>query len=154
MHGNFEASTSQRLEDMTYMLDHITAKTFLTGEGFGSMINDRYQIENTFLWALWKLGTIGVLFWMLPLGLCAYYYLRIPNRNCNSMANAFFVGTVLAYVQTMTNPFLNNPIGLSFVMLAIFSLRILSWRERTVAAQPIRAGTAVCTGYYGSSASP
>jgi hypothetical protein len=34
-------------------------------------------------------------------------------------------GTVLVYLQTATNPYLNNPIGLSYVILSIFSLRAL-----------------------------
>jgi hypothetical protein len=123
--GAHEASTNQRLEDMMYMLDHVTAKTFLIGEGYGSMINNRFGIENTFLWALWKLGTLGLLFWLLPLALCVYYYSKISNRRSNPLANAFLFGTVLVYVQTATNPYLNNPIGLSFVLVALFSLRIL-----------------------------
>ena len=127
--ASHEISTNQRVEDMTYMLYHATAKTFIFGEGYGSLINDRFQSENTFLWALWKLGTIGLVFWMLPLFLCVYYYLKIANRRSNSLANAYLFGTVLVYVQTLTNPFLNNPIGLSFVMLALFSLRILSRGE-------------------------
>jgi hypothetical protein len=126
--ASHELSSNQRVEDITYMLYHATANTFLFGEGYGSLINDRFQIENSFLWALWKFGTIGLVFWMLPLSLCVYYYLKIADRRSNPLANAFLFGTVLVYVQTITNPFLNNPIGLSFVMLALFSLRILSRR--------------------------
>jgi hypothetical protein len=124
--GNRDQSTNQRIEDMIYMFYHARANTFLIGEGYGSMINTRSNIENTFLWALWKLGTIGLLFWMIPLSLCIYYYRKIPNARSNPLANAYLFGTVVVYVQTSTNPILNNPIGLSFVMLSIFSLRILS----------------------------
>jgi hypothetical protein len=129
--ASHEYSTNQRLEDMAYMLYHVTPVTFITGEGYGSLINYRYLIENTFLWAFWKLGTAGLLFWLLPLSLCIYYYTRISNRRSNALANAYLFGTVLVYVQTNTNPFLNNPIGLSFVMLAVFSLRRLSRPDRT-----------------------
>jgi hypothetical protein len=138
-----EFSMNQRLEDMTYMFYHATAKTFIIGEGYGSLINDRYLIENTFLWAWWKLGTIGLLFWLLPLSLCIYYYTKISNRRSNPLANAYLFGTVLVYVQTATNPFLNNPIGLSFVMLAIFSLRILARPRRTAAANGRASANAV-----------
>ena len=128
--GNYDVSTGQRLEDMTYMAEHATPGTLLIGEGFGSLINNRVGIENTFLYVLWKLGAPGLLFWLLPLSLCAYYYLKIPDRRSNSLANAYLFGTILVYVQTTANPFLNNPIGLSFVMLALFSLRILSRQGR------------------------
>jgi hypothetical protein len=128
--GNFDVSTGQRLEDMTYMAEHATPSTLLIGEGFGSLINNRLGIENTFLFMLWKLGVLGLLFWLLPLSLCAYYYSKISNRRSNPLANAYLFGTILVYVQTIANPFLNNPIGLSFVMLALFSLRTLSRRGR------------------------
>jgi hypothetical protein len=128
--GNYDVSTNQRLEDMTYMVDHVRASTLLVGEGLGSMINNRFGIENTFLWELWNLGAPGLLFWLLPLVLSIYYYSKISNRRSNGLANAYLFGTILVYVQTTANPYLNNPIGLSFVMLAMFSLRILSRRGR------------------------
>jgi hypothetical protein len=121
-----DVSTNQRLEDMSYMIYHVKPTTLVFGEGYGSLINNRHAIENTFLWALWKLGTAGLLFWITPLALCVYYYMKIPDWRTNKLANAYLFGTVLIYVQSTTNPFLNNPIGLGFVMLAIFSLRVLS----------------------------
>jgi hypothetical protein len=124
--GRYEASTAQRLQDMQYMLDHVTAKTLITGEGYASLIDNRYQIENSFLWAIWKLGVVGLIFWLLPFVLCLIFYLRIPDRRMNPTANAYLFGVVLVYVQTNMNPFLNNPIGLSFVLVALFSLRTLA----------------------------
>lgn len=126
MEGKYEASTGQRIEDMMYIVYHMKPTTLLFGEGFGSLINNRLQIENTYLWALWKLGLPGLLFWLVPLVLCSIYYYRIPRRHAHPFANAFMFGTVLVYLQTAANPFLNNPIGLSFVLLALFSLRVLS----------------------------
>jgi hypothetical protein len=131
--ANRDQSTNQRLEDMIYMLHHARASTFLVGEGYGSLINNRFNIENTFLWALWKLGTVGLIFWMIPLSLCIYYYTKISDSRSNPLANAYLFGTVVVYVQTGTNPLLNNPIGLSFVMLSIFSLRMLSRLKKNAA---------------------
>jgi hypothetical protein len=119
-------SNTQRQQDFREIVDHVTPQSLLIGEGYGAMVNDRFNIENTFLWAVWKLGVTGLLFWVMPLGLCAYYYLKIPNRSGHATASAFFFGTVLVNFQTLTNPYLNNPIGLSFVIAAIFSLRTLS----------------------------
>jgi hypothetical protein len=129
-------STNQRIEDMTYMIYHVKPTTLIFGEGLGSLIDDRYAIENTYLSVLWKLGAAGLLFWMLPLGLCAYYYTRIPDWRTNALANAYMFGTVLVYVQSLTNPFLNNPIGLGFVMLAIFSLRTLARSKSSLHCSP------------------
>jgi hypothetical protein len=138
--GRYEASSNQRLEDMAYIRDHISAKTFLIGEGYASLINNRYLIENTFLWALWKLGILGLIFWLTPLLLCIHYYLKIPDRVSNPLALAFMFGTILVYAQTNTNPYLNNPIGLSFTILALFSLRRLS--RSAAANSPVQGAVA------------
>jgi hypothetical protein len=121
-----EISNAQRLGDLSFIASHATAATYLFGEGFGSLINSRFNVENTFLWALWKLGVVGVAFWLTPLVLCSYYFSRVPERASNPLACSFMFGVVLVYVETMTNPYLNNPIGLTFVMLAVFALRTLS----------------------------
>jgi hypothetical protein len=124
--GHYESSTNQRIEDMQYIVDHLSVKTLAIGEGYASLINNRYQIENTFLWAMWKLGLIGLAFWLVPLFLGLLYYFRIPDRRSNAPANAYLFGLVMIYVQTATNPFLNNPIGLSFAIVAIFALRVMA----------------------------
>lgn len=122
-----EASNTQRGDDIAFLLDNVKVSTLMFGSGFGSLINERVAIENTFLWALWRLGVAGFIFWLMPLILSLRYYLSISKRSEHySLACAFFYGTVLVYVQTMTNPYLNNPIGLSFVLIALFSLRTLS----------------------------
>jgi len=123
-------STDQRTRDLLTIVDNMTPESFLIGEGYGALENDRQDIENSFLWAQWKLGVMGPVFWLTPLLLCGYYYLKIPNRRKHRAATAFFFGTVLVYIETLTNPFLNNPIGLSYVLVAIFSLRTLCKQSR------------------------
>lgn len=142
-----DISTSQRIEDWNYMVHHATSWTFVFGEGFGSLINDRYNIENSFLWVVWKLGLVGLIFWLFPFFLCFHYYLLVPDRRDNRLANAYFFGVMLVYVQTVTNPYLTNPIGLSFVMLGILSLRRLAGgahpaRIRTPPARRVEAAAA------------
>jgi hypothetical protein len=124
--SRFEASNNQRIVDTVYVADNLSWRTFTVGEGFGSLINGRALIENTFLFIFWKLGLAGVVFWLSPIVLCTHYFLRVPRGESHRLAAAYYFGVVLIYVQTLTNPYLNNPIGLSFVMLALFSLRTLS----------------------------
>jgi hypothetical protein len=119
-------SSDHRIQDMTYLANHTTIKTLVIGEGYGSQINGRGMIENTFLWVLWCFGIVGLMFWTMPLALCVYYFSKIPDAYLHPVANAYMFGTVLVYLQTATNPYLNNPIGLSYVLLALFSLRVLS----------------------------
>jgi O-antigen ligase len=121
------SSNDQRIEDFYYIVNNMNVGTLLFGEGFGALINNRINIENTFLWAFWKLGIMGLLFWLLPLVLCLTYFARISRHSPHFMlACAYLFSTIAIYTQTMSNPYLNNPIGLSFVLVAVFSLRTLS----------------------------
>lgn len=137
--ANREVSNSQRIEDFAFIVSNTKSGTIFFGEGFGTLINERLNVENTFIWAFWRLGLAGVLFWLLPLVLCLSYFGRISRHNPDfRLACAFMFSTVLVYVQTLTNPYLNNPIGLSYVIVAIFSLRTIS-RARSCRASSQQA---------------
>lgn len=122
-----DISNLQRLDDLAFVFDRLDVKTLLVGQGLGVPIGERVNVENTFLWALWKLGLPGVVFWVSPLLLCLNYYLRIDRGDsAHPLAAAFAFGTLLVYLQTLSNPYLNNPIGLSYVLVSLFALRTLS----------------------------
>ncbi|MBH2020100.1 MAG: hypothetical protein I8H91_11265 [Burkholderiales bacterium] len=122
-----EISNNVRLDDLNFMLENASASTLLMGEGFGSYINERLNIENSFLWIWWKLGVAGLIFWLSPLAMTLSYFCRIDKSNPDyHLACALFYSVILVYIQTGSNPFLNNPIGLSFVLIALFSLRTLA----------------------------
>jgi len=122
-----EVSNNVRLDDLSFMLENVNFSTLLLGEGFGSYINERLNIENSFLWIGWKLGLVGLVFWLFPLVMSYVYYRRINKKDLDyHLGCAFFYSIFLVYIQTGSNPFLNNPIGLSFVLISLFSLRTLA----------------------------
>jgi len=122
-----EVSNNVRLDDLSFMLENASASTLIIGEGFGSYINERLNIENSFLWIGWKMGVVGLIFWLFPLVMAFIYYHRIDENDLNyHLGCAFFYSILLVYIQTASNPFLNNPIGLSFVLISLFSLRTLA----------------------------
>jgi hypothetical protein len=135
--ARFEQSNNQRIVDTTYIADNVSPVTFLIGEGLGALINDRPSIENTFLSVFWKNGLLGVIFWLSPLMVCTHFFRKVRGAEASHrLANSYYFGTLLVYVQTMTNPYLNNPIGLSFVMLAMFSLQTLARVGKVAADSP------------------
>jgi len=142
-----EESDAVRLDDMAFIAGNVDAVTLLVGHGLGIPINTRLNIENSYLWIVWKLGLLGLSFWLFPLFIALDLFRRIPWRSADyRLAAAFFFSIVLIYVQTATNPYLNNPIGLSFVILALFSLSTISapYRRGIHLARPRgRAGLAV-----------
>lgn len=144
--ANRDLSNSQRVQDFAFIVDNMKVATLLFGEGLGALINDRPNIENTFLLVLWHFGVVGVAFWLLPLLLSIGYFARIGRHSPHfRLGGAFLFSTVLVYLQTLTNPYLNNPIGLSFVIVSLFSLRTLARQRAAVraSAPPASAGPAV-----------
>ncbi len=125
--GDRLQSVTQRLEDMSYIVRHLDISTLIFGEGLGSYINFRPNIENSYLWALWKLGLLGLTFWLLPLLVCTWFFVQIRFGSAvHSLATAYYGGVLVLYIVTISNPFINNPIGLSYLLIAMFSLRTLA----------------------------
>lgn len=127
-------SSNTRTYDTDYFLVTFDYQTVLMGEGFGSLLNGRANIENSYIWVFWRFGIIGIIFMMAPLVICARYHAQVPRTNeYRPLADAYFFGVVMLYIVTAINPFVNNSIGLIFLFCALFCLRRLS---RLVAAPP------------------
>lgn len=120
-------SAQTRASDLSYFIAIFDYNILLFGDGFGSLINQRSIIENSYIWALWKFGISGVLFMVFPLFLSAKYYLSIKrSSDMYPLASAYFFGVVMLYTVTAFNPFINNSIGLIYLFTALFSLRRIS----------------------------
>ena len=128
-------SNAVRLEDMFFIFGNVGPMTIMFGNGFGTPVLERLNIENVYLWVLWKTGVIGLAFWLAPLLACFIMFRRIPRLSTEfRLGCALLFSVVLIYVQSAMNPYLNNPIGLMMVMIALFGLRELSAGQRRKAA--------------------
>lgn len=130
-------SNSVRANDLSFMKEHFDMSAVVFGQGMGTYINGRLSIENSYLTIFWKMGLVALIFWLAPLGIALHYFRKIrKTAAAYSLACAFFFGLVLVYVQTGSNPYLNNPIGLSFVLMAVFSLRTLAMSSAASSGPP------------------
>lgn len=121
------ASSETRSRDLLFFWRQFDFMTLVTGDGTGALLNGRTNVENSFLWAVWRFGILGIMFTLFPLILCARYFLLIKMESpIYRLASAYFFGTVMLYILTAFNPFINNSIGLMYLLCAIFSLRRLS----------------------------
>lgn len=124
---NRNVSMEVRSRDIAYFMANFDYNTILLGDGAGTLLNGRKGIENSFLWSLWRFGLLGLIFWIAPFFISLKYFKKIPFGDKNhQIASAFFYGVVMLYVVTIFNPFINNSIGLLYLITAIFALRRLS----------------------------
>lgn len=126
-------STEVRSRDFIYFSITFDYMTLLFGDGAGTLLNGRQGIENSFLWALWRFGIVGIVFWLSPFFISLRYFKRLKfGDRWYPLASAFFYGVVMLYIVTLFNPFVNNSIGLIYVNCAIFALRRLGRIEESL----------------------
>ncbi len=129
------SSAETRSRDLSFFLSTFDYNTLLLGDGTGALLNGRANIENSFLWAIWRFGVAGLAFMFLPLAMAARYFSQIPYESeVRKPASAFFFGIVMLYVVTAFNPFVNNSIGLTYLLCALFALRRMREMTREAAA--------------------
>jgi hypothetical protein len=100
--------------------------TLTVGNGPSSLLNEKLEIENSYLTVWWKFGTLGILFFLAPLFIAIRFLKEALNNRQNAEdAWSFFYGIVFLYIVTATNPFINNSIGIIYLLIALFCIRII-----------------------------
>jgi len=115
--GNKEVSDNTRLLDTFYILKNTNFFTFFFGHGFGSFINNRVSVENSFLEIFYIQGILGVAPFFIMLYKSYKNYFKV-KKNERIIFSPFFYGIVFISVLSLTNPFINNPIGMFFVLIS------------------------------------
>lgn len=122
-----QMSVVGRSEDLQYVIGQTNIYSFLFGNGPAQLINDRPQVENSYVDIFWKFGILGFIFMLLPAFFSFFYYRKISKYNPHfELASAFFYGLFFLYIVTATNPFINNSIGAFYALVSMFCIRRLS----------------------------
>lgn len=117
---------SLRLFDLRYVLSNVTWYSVLIGHGFGAPIGERLRIEATYLEILHKQGILGLVFWGTLCVLVLQRYLAAVRNGFRPIALPFLLSTLFILIQSATNPFLTNPIGMSMVLVSLVALGVLA----------------------------
>lgn len=130
-----DRSTSDNVRIVTYeqVKESITPFSFFFGHGFGVGVEERpVHMEISYLEIFHKQGLVGLFFWLLILVMVMWSYLKIRKKENRLIALPFVLSVVLIYIQTATNPFLNNPIGMSMVLITLSVMRVLGVEKKSI----------------------
>jgi hypothetical protein len=120
------ASDAVRLLDVGTVEQSATWLSLLVGHGLGVAVGERTRIEESYLEILHQQGLLGLLFWSSVLALLARDYWRASLRGRQATALPFLLGALYVFLESVTNPFLTNPIGMSMVLVSLVVLKRLA----------------------------
>jgi hypothetical protein len=118
--GDREFADSGRKESIYEVGNAITLRSLLVGHGFGHGVASRpVHMEISYLEIFHKQGLLGLIFWGYIFWMLLKKY-RLAKRN--GVAHACCFGAVFVFFQSLTNQYINNPIGLSMILLSMVCL--------------------------------
>lgn len=124
--GNRDFSNSERKKQLDQVLERTTLSSSLIGHGFGLGVPVRpVHMEISYLEIFHKQGILGLLFWGLIFFMLTKRYFS-ASRKYAALSSAFYFGALFIFFQSMTNQYFNNPIGMSFILVALVSLDVTS----------------------------
>lgn len=126
--GNKSYSDEGRFRQLKEVAGQTNLSSIFIGHGFGNGIPSRpIHMEISYLEIFHKQGLLGLLFWTYLLWLL---YQKYRKATPGGMRDAFFFGSLFIYLQSLTNQYINNPIGLSLVLLSLVCLDQLKNEDR------------------------
>jgi O-antigen ligase len=110
-----------RVIQFDQVMDKANLFNVLIGDGFGKGIPIRpVHMEISYLEIFSKQGLLGILFWLALFVYITYKCFNNPNyKTHTAIMTPFYLSVVFVYLQSMTNPFLNNSIGMSIVLISL-----------------------------------
>lgn len=95
------------------------------GKGFGVGVPVRpVHMEIAYLEIFHKQGVLGLAFWLGLFGYICFLFLKLYRAGGADRETAvpYFLAVLFTAFQSATNPYVNNPIGLSIVLLSLVVL--------------------------------
>jgi hypothetical protein len=118
--GDRSYSDEGRFQQIKEVAEQVSLSSILIGHGFGNGVPSRpIHMEISYLEIFHKQGLIGLTFWAYLIWLLYQKY-RLASQG--GLRDAFFFGSLFIYFQSLTNQYVNNPIGLAMILLSLVSL--------------------------------
>lgn len=132
--GDKSGSDSMRYLQIDEVIYDINPLSFIIGHGLGVGVESRpVHMELSFLEIFHKQGVIGLSFWIGLFIHIFLMYLNIRNKEYKVLALPFLLSVIFIILQSGTNPYMNNPIGLTMILITIvvFS-KLLELQKNTI----------------------
>lgn len=117
-------SDENRINDILTVLNNVNLVNLFIGNGFGSLINDRILIENSFLDIFVKTGLFGLMLYIFPILFILYlYFPRNYDFELRNRCIGYFSCLIFILFSSLTNPFINNTIGIfliNYILVAFY----------------------------------
>jgi hypothetical protein len=125
--GDRSLSDDTRLLQIEQVISDVSPLSLIFGHGLGVGTEIRpIHMELSFLEIFHKQGLIGVTFWIVIFLYIFITFYRIKERVLKKLALPYLLSVTFVLLQSTTNPFMNNPIGLTIILLSIVVLSRLS----------------------------
>ncbi len=123
-------SNVTRLIQLAQVAERVSPISIFVGHGFSIGVPVRpIHMEISFLEIFHKQGLFGLTLWLALLVITVQNYTKIRSHKYKRIALGFLLSSLFIYIQSQTNPFLNNPIGMSFLLISVISLKVLREEE-------------------------
>lgn len=121
--GDKSDSDSIRVDTFHQVVEMISPFSVVFGNGFGNGVAIRpVHMEISYLEIFHKQGLLGLSFWFLLLFIIVRYYYLLKDKDLKYIALPFILSVFFTYLQSLTNPYINNPIGISIIVLSLVVL--------------------------------
>jgi len=123
-------SNAGRLIQLGQVAERVDSSSVFVGHGFGMGVPIKpIHMEISFLEIFHKQGVLGIMFWVVFLAIIVQRYTKIRSYPYKKIGLGFLLSSIFIYIQSQTNPFVNNPIGMSFLLISVISLKVLRDEE-------------------------
>jgi hypothetical protein len=118
-------SDAARFIQFREVLDMVNINSIFIGHGYGIGTFSRpNNFEITYLEIFHKQGALGLSFWMFILFYMSMKFWHLKDKLL--ISRPIYAGVLVIYVQTLTNPYLINSMGIGYLALAFVSLNSMS----------------------------
>jgi O-antigen ligase len=133
-----------RIAVMNEVIDTSNPLSFVFGHGFGVGVPERpIHMEISYLEVFHKQGLLGLLWWAAIVYLLAMRFKDARQSSRSELAYPLLLSSLFVLIESTTNPWINNPIGMFVLLFSLAGLRALTLSEQTsqYAPEQLRLGT-------------